>query len=96
MPFFLPFSDTSVPSTSPVDSSTFERGSSSDEKGAQSVLNLDHRIDKTLEKLRSLIPIAVESVEKDIAVLNRDRVIIALANFLGSKFVVEFYLMDFN
>ena len=43
------------------------------------------RIDKTLGIIRSKIDEAVESVESDIAVSNRDKVILALANFLGSK-----------
>jgi len=44
------------------------------------------RIDKTLGIIRSKIDEAVESVESDIAVSNRDKVILALANFLGMVF----------
>lgn len=47
--------------------------------------NIGARVQRTLETLRSKIPEAVESIEKDIAVSNRDKVILALANFLGSK-----------
>jgi len=87
--------ETSVLSTSPLDSSTtltgsktsaFERRSSLDGNVAQSASNLDRRIAKTLDIVRSKIPTAVDSVEKDIAIANRDRVILALANFLGMVF----------
>ena len=47
--------------------------------------NLDSRIDTSLGIIRNKIPDATVSVEADIAVANRDRVILALSNFLGSK-----------
>ena len=47
--------------------------------------DLDLRIHNTLDLINTRIPEAIESVEKDIAVANRDKVILALANFLGSK-----------
>ena len=46
--------------------------------------NLDSRIDTSLGIIRNKIPDATVSVEADIAVANRDRVILALSNFLGS------------
>ena len=47
--------------------------------------NLESRIDTTLNRVRATIPSAIASVESDIAISNRDKVILALANFLGSK-----------
>ena len=47
--------------------------------------DLGSRIDTTLNHIRAIIPEAIESVEKDIAISNRDKVILALANFLGSR-----------
>ena len=76
----------SLPATSEVETkpSKLERRSSfnGDVRGAS---NLDSRIQSTLQTIREKIPEAVDSVEDDIAVANRDRVILALANFLGSK-----------
>ena len=46
--------------------------------------DLESRIQTTLNKIRTTIPTAIESVENDIAISNRDKVILALANFLGS------------
>jgi len=49
--------------------------------------NLDSRIDTSLNIVKNkLIPNAIESVEADIAIANRDRVILGLANFLGMWF----------
>jgi len=50
--------------------------------------NLDSRIDTSLGIIRNKIPDATVSVEADIAVANRDRVILALSNFLGMVFGV--------
>ncbi len=47
--------------------------------------NLDGRIKLLLYRLRSQIPEVSEDIEGDIAIANRDRVILATANFLGSK-----------
>ena len=46
--------------------------------------DLGSRIDMTLSHIRDIIPKAIESVEIDIAISNRDNVILALPNFLGS------------
>jgi len=48
--------------------------------------DLPSRIETTLNKIRTTIPTAIESVENDIAISNRDKVILALANFLGMVF----------
>jgi len=48
--------------------------------------DLESRIQTTLNKIRTSIPTVTESVEKDIAISNRDKVILALANFLGMVF----------
>merc|ERR1711997_1224547 len=48
--------------------------------------NLESRIDNTLHRVRTIIPSAIASVEGDIATSNRDKVILALANFLGMVF----------
>jgi len=48
--------------------------------------DLGSRIDTTLNHIRDIIPEAIESVESDIAISNRDKVILALANFLGMVF----------
>ena len=50
--------------------------------------DIDSRIQTTLETIESNIPVAIESIEKDIAISNRDKVILALANFLGMVFGV--------
>jgi len=50
--------------------------------------DLQSRIQTTLNKVRTSIPTAIESVESDIATSNRDKVILALANFLGMVFGV--------
>merc|ERR1711976_969853 len=79
----------SLPATSEVETkpSKLERRSSfnGDVRGAS---NLDSRIQSTLQTIREKIPEAVDSVEDDIAVANRDRVILALSNFLGMVFGV--------
>lgn len=49
---------------------------------------MESRIQTTLNKVRTVIPTTIESVEKDIAISNRDKVILALANFLGMVFGV--------
>ena len=54
--------------------------------------NLESRIDTTLNRVRTIIPSAIASVEGDIATSNRDKVILALANFLGSMFYFFIYL----
>ena len=46
--------------------------------------NLGPRIDSTLTRIRSIIPTAIKSVEKDVSESNRNKVIIALLNFAGS------------
>ena len=46
--------------------------------------SLDERIETVRNQLWSSIPKAIESVESDIAVANRDRAILGLANFFGS------------
>jgi hypothetical protein len=48
--------------------------------------NLESRIDTTLNRVRTIITSAIASVEDDIATSNRDKVILALANFLGMVF----------
>jgi len=48
--------------------------------------NLGSRIDTSLDIVRAKIPLAIAGVEADIAIANRDRVILALANFLGMVF----------
>jgi len=50
--------------------------------------NLGSRIDTSLDIVRAKIPFAIAGVEADIAIANRDRVILALANFLGMVFGV--------
>ena len=47
--------------------------------------DINTRITNALQTIREKIPTAVDSVEDDIAIANRDKVILALANFLGSK-----------
>lgn len=51
--------------------------------------NLGSRIDTSLDIVRAKIPFAIAGVEADIAIANRDRVILALANFLGSKYTKQ-------
>ena len=51
--------------------------------------NLGSRIDTSLDIVRAKIPLAIAGVEADIAIANRDRVILALANFLGSKYTKQ-------
>ena len=51
-----------------------------------SVQNVRARIKLTLKKIRTMSPSTVKSIEGDIYKLNRDRVIIGMANWLASKF----------
>ena len=55
--------------------------------------NLESRIDNTLNRVRTIIPSAVASVEGDIATSNRDKVILALANFLGSMLFFSLFFL---
>lgn len=48
--------------------------------------SLDSRIQTVLAQLHKSIPIATDSVEADIAVANRDRIILGLANLFGSEY----------
>jgi len=50
--------------------------------------DINTRITNALQTIREKIPTAVDSVEDDIAISNRDKVILALANFLGMVFGV--------
>merc|ERR1719367_841800 len=50
--------------------------------------DINTRITNALKTIREKIPTAVDSVEDDIAIANRDKVILALANFLGMVFGV--------
>jgi hypothetical protein len=52
---------------------------------AASAQNFKARIATVLRNIRGRIGPAVESIESDIFRLNRDRVIIAMANWLASK-----------
>ena len=91
---FCSFSETSVLSVQPVESvvSTpnlvkldppkLERRSSFN---GNVRADINTRITNALQTIREKIPTAVDSVEDDIAIANRDKVILALANFLGSK-----------
>ncbi|TRY75004.1 hypothetical protein TCAL_04943 [Tigriopus californicus] len=49
---------------------------------------IDVRIAKVLEALELKILVAIDSIEKDITIANRDRVILGLSNFLGMVFGV--------
>ena len=50
--------------------------------------SLDQRIAKVKEQLRFKIEDAIGSVERDIAIANRDRVILGLSNLLGSEYKI--------
>ena len=96
---FCSFSETSVLSVQPVESvvSTpnlvkldppkLERRSSFN---GNVRADINTRITNALQTIREKIPTAVDSVEDDIAISNRDKVILALANFLGSKLNLNF------
>ena len=46
-------------------------------------INLDSRINRTLTRIRGMIPTAIESVEKDIFISNRNKVVISLTRFVA-------------
>ena len=50
------------------------------------------RIANTLRQIQHAIPKAKESVEDDIVGSNRDKAILGIANFLGSKLYKSLYL----
>lgn len=52
---------------------------------ASGASDLTSRIHNARNEIETRIPEVIASVEKDIATSNRDKVILALANFLGSK-----------
>ena len=54
-----------------------------------SVGNVKARIKLTLKKLRTMISPTVKSIEGDIYKLNRDRVIIGMANWMASKLIIH-------
>ena len=92
------FSETSVLSTQTVESaeaSSFKPNSPPKLERRSSFngnirADINTRITNTLQTIREKIPTAVDSVEDDIAISNRDKVILALANFLGSKLNLNF------
>ena len=54
-----------------------------------SVQNVKARIKLTMKKIRTMISPTVKSIEGDIYKLNRDRVIIGMANWLASKLILH-------
>ncbi len=66
----------------------FRRSASTASDYLRAASSLDERLETVLNQLRHNIHKAVDSVEADIAVGNRDKVILGLANLFGSLFGV--------